>query len=70
MTRIAFAGDRQVAVDCLRFLVDQGVDLQALLIASEDRATHSGELRDLSGLDEDRVLDRQPDSASRIRWQC
>jgi methionyl-tRNA formyltransferase len=70
VTRIAFAGDRRVAVECLRFLLDQGVDLQALLIASGDRATHSTELADLSGLDRNRILVgnrfRDPDSVEML----
>jgi methionyl-tRNA formyltransferase len=56
MIRYALAGDRQIAVDCLRFMLDQGAKPEALLLPSPDRATHGAHLRDLSGLPDDRVL--------------
>ena len=55
--RIVFAGDREIAVDCLRFLTEQGVRPAALLVASPDRATHATTLRELCAhLDERHVL--------------
>ena len=56
MTRLAFAGDRQVAVDCLAILLDAGVELEALMISSPPGATHADVLREMSGLDSDRIL--------------
>ena len=56
MTRLAFAGDRQVAVECLAVLLDVGVHPEAIMISSPDRATHADILVKMSGLDSDRVL--------------
>lgn len=56
MTRFAFAGDRSLAVRCLRFLVESGEHPAALLVSSPERASHAGELAEVSGLDPDRVL--------------
>jgi methionyl-tRNA formyltransferase len=56
MTRIAFAGDRQSAVECLAILLDAGVQPQALLVSSPELATHDKVLREMSGLDPDHVL--------------
>ena len=53
--RIAFAGDRDVAVGALRHLVDQGVEPSALLLP--EAASHAGELRALCpSLGPDHVL--------------
>ena len=56
MTRVAFAGDRNVATQILRFLVDIGVPPQILLVSAPDRATHADQLRDVSGLPSKEVL--------------
>jgi methionyl-tRNA formyltransferase len=56
MTRFAFAGDREVAVRCLSFLIESGARPEALLVSSPDRATHAEELLAISGLGLDRVL--------------
>jgi len=56
MTRLAFAGDRQPAVDCLSILLDAGVKPEALMISGPERATHGEILREMSGLPSDRVL--------------
>jgi methionyl-tRNA formyltransferase len=56
VTRFAFAGDRQLSVNCLRFLIDNGERPEALLVSSPARATHADELIALAGLDESRVL--------------
>ena len=42
--RVAFAGDRQIAVDVLSFLVAEGVRPVALLLSSEAKASHAHEL--------------------------
>jgi methionyl-tRNA formyltransferase len=52
MTRLAFAGNRRVAVSCLEHLIEVGVRPQALMIPSADHAV----LQDLAGLPPDRVL--------------
>jgi len=71
MTRFAFAGDRQIAVECLGFLVESDAMPEALLVSSPDRATHAGALRELSALDADRVLVgrqfREPDGIELLR---
>jgi methionyl-tRNA formyltransferase len=56
MTRIAFAGDRQLAVNCLAIVLAAGVQPEALLVSAPDRATHADVLREISGLDSERVL--------------
>jgi methionyl-tRNA formyltransferase len=56
MTRFAYAGDRQIAVDCLAFLLNSGARPEALLVSSPDRATHDKELRNLAGVEPGRVL--------------
>ncbi len=56
MTRFAFAGDRQSAVNCLSILFEAGARPEALLVSAPDRATHDHLLREMSGLSPDRVL--------------
>jgi methionyl-tRNA formyltransferase len=56
MTRIAFAGDRQSAVECLAILIDAGVSPHVLLVSAPEIATHSEVLRKMSGLDDAHVL--------------
>ena len=56
MIRLAFAGDRQPAVECLSVLLDAGVEPRALLVSAPGRATHDHALREMSGLGSDRVL--------------
>jgi hypothetical protein len=43
--RLAFAGDRDIAVWILDFLLSQGVRPLALLLADESKASHAQELR-------------------------
>ena len=43
--RLAFAGDRDIAVWVLDFLLAQGVRPLALLLSDEDRASHAPALR-------------------------
>lgn len=45
--RIAFAGDRNVAVDVLTYLVDSGHHPAALMVSDSERATHAKALRGL-----------------------
>jgi methionyl-tRNA formyltransferase len=56
MTRIAFAGDRQSAVNCLAIVLAGGVKPEALLVSAPDRATHADVLREMTGLDSDLVF--------------
>jgi methionyl-tRNA formyltransferase len=52
MTRIAFAGHRGVAIRCLEFLKEEGVEPLVLMIRSGEQPA----LRELAGLPPDRVL--------------
>ena len=45
MTRIAFAGDRQIAVDILGYLQDRGDQPLALLLSDKKKASHAVQLR-------------------------
>lgn len=55
--RIAFAGDRDISVWVLEFLLKQGVRPEALLISSAKRASHADELISLcSFLPSERIL--------------
>ena len=45
--RIAFAGDRDIGANCLKFLVDQKIYPSALFVSSEKRASHKQILEDL-----------------------
>jgi len=56
MTRIAFAGDRHSAVECLAILLDSGVRPHLLMVSAPELATHSELLREMSGLDSEHVL--------------
>ncbi|MBD3178092.1 MAG: hypothetical protein GF417_00025 [Candidatus Latescibacteria bacterium] len=55
--RIAYAGDRAIAVDVLKFILGQGVRPLALLLSSSKRATHADELLELCPfLDRDMIF--------------
>jgi methionyl-tRNA formyltransferase len=57
LSKIAFAGNRAIAVRVLRHLVNAGVQPEALLVASGSRASHDGELAALcSTLPAERIL--------------
>jgi methionyl-tRNA formyltransferase len=57
VTRIAFAGDRDIAVWVLDHLLAAGVRPHALLLAGPPSASHADELRErCPDLDDDRVL--------------
>ena len=45
--RIAFAGDRDISVQVLKFLLEEGIQPLALMISHPSRATHDAELRKL-----------------------
>ncbi len=56
--RIVFAGDRDIAVKVLKFIIDEGVRPLALLIPDEKKATHAQELITLcSHLDKEKILE-------------
>lgn len=42
-----FAGDRQIAVNILQFLIDQGYPPQGLLLNDDDKASHNNVLKEL-----------------------
>lgn len=42
-----YAGDRQIAVNILRFLLEQGYPPHALLLNDDDKASHNNALREL-----------------------
>lgn len=54
--RIIYAGDRDISVRVLRFLLKEGVSPIALLVPDETRASHTKELIALSHLSSDRIL--------------
>lgn len=57
MIRIAYAGDRDISVWVLRFILEQGVKPLALMISDQKRASHAKELLELcSYLDKNRIL--------------
>lgn len=70
-SRLAFAGDRQVAVDCLAFLLDNGVEPLALLVSSDKRQSHAAALREMSQLSPQHVLTgtefRQPEGVELLK---
>lgn len=70
--RIGFAGDRDIAVLVLKFVLEQKVRPLTLLVADETRATHAEELRKLCGyLDPNDILTglqfREPAGLERLR---
>ena len=42
--RIAFAGDREISVRALDFLIERGAHPAALMVSGPDRASHAKEL--------------------------
>jgi methionyl-tRNA formyltransferase len=56
--RIGFAGDRDIAVSALKFVLEQNVRPVTLLVADQTRATRAEELRTLCGyLGQDDILE-------------
>lgn len=47
--RIGYAGDRDIAVQVLEFIIRQGIKPLVLLLPAPDKATHASELRSLCG---------------------
>lgn len=57
LPRIVYAGDREIAIQVLKFIMEQGAKPIALMIPSRNRASHVQELIDLcSYLDSSQVL--------------
>lgn len=56
MTRIAFAGDREISTRVLQYLVDSGCGPEVLMVSAPERASHADELRTISGLASEKVL--------------
>ncbi len=55
--KIAYAGDRDISVRVLKFIIEQGLKPVALMIPDEGRATHTQELVALCNyLDNSRIL--------------
>ncbi|MBC5995064.1 formyltransferase family protein [Pontibacter cellulosilyticus] len=53
--KYVFAGDRDIAVNVLDYLIQQGHFPLALLVSGEERASHADELIALSGLPEELI---------------
>ena len=57
LPKIAYAGDREISVWVLKFIIEQGVKPAALMIPEENRATHAQELIALCNhLNDSRIL--------------
>jgi len=54
--RYAFCGDRLIAVKVLGFLMDEGFEPLALVTSSKETASHSKELIEISGLNEESIF--------------
>lgn len=54
--KYAFAGDRDIAVKVLAYLVEKGYRPQALLLSSDKRASHARELMSIASLPEERIF--------------
>jgi methionyl-tRNA formyltransferase len=71
--RYVFAGDRDLSVEILRHLIANCGRPLALLVSGEDRASHSEELIELSGIDEELVFrgkDFLSDKALAVLTSC
>lgn len=55
--RIGFAGDRNIAVNILQFLIAQNVHPLVLMVSSPDKATHSKEIKELCALPPEYVIE-------------
>jgi methionyl-tRNA formyltransferase len=56
--RIAYAGDRDISVEVLNFILEQGIRPMALLVPSSKRATHAEELIELCPFLEEEMIFR------------
>jgi methionyl-tRNA formyltransferase len=54
--RYIFAGDRDIAVDVLSYIISKGYKPEALLLSSLERASHANELIKLSKLPGEKIL--------------
>lgn len=54
--RIAFAGDRDISVQVLKFIISRGVEPLALMVSSPQKASHADELIRISNLSSDFIL--------------
>jgi methionyl-tRNA formyltransferase len=54
--KYVFAGDRDIAVHVLQYLIGEGYSPQALLVVEEGKATHAKDLVTLSGLSEEMIF--------------
>ncbi|MFW6376306.1 MAG: formyltransferase family protein [Thermoplasmatota archaeon] len=54
---IAFAGDRKISVDILKFIIEEGVLPEALFVSSRDKASHDKDLIDICDhLDDSKIF--------------
>lgn len=54
--KYVFAGDRDIAVHVLKFIIGEGFYPEALLVSGGNRATHAQELIELSKLPEEKIF--------------
>jgi len=54
--RYAFAGDRQISLNLLNFLISKGFSPLALFVSSENIASHDKDLKAISGLPNDLIF--------------
>ena len=54
--KYVFAGDRDVSVHVLRFMINEGYPPEALMVSENNKASHAKELIELSRLPEDKIL--------------
>lgn len=50
--KYAFAGDREISCNILRFIIDKGYKPSALFLSNSNTSSHSSELKDISELNE------------------
>ncbi len=55
--RYAFAGDRQISCDILKFIIEKGYKPLALLVSKGKNASHSSELKKISGLTDEYIFE-------------
>ena len=54
--RYAFAGDRKLSCDLLKFIIDKGYKPEALFVSGNKSASHSKELIEISSLSKDKIF--------------
>jgi len=55
--KYVFAGDREISVDILKFIIDKGYKPSALFISDANRNSHGDALVSLSGLDKEFIFE-------------